>query len=143
MALFPGTYSFPPVPTTPSEFLADNLTTRAVFFGCRSSPSSGDPFVVYIPNGGAPLGQAPVTNTSTNQLSFQSSEIQAMLSQIFDITTQGFPQTVETKSKQTELVKDPEWAACLACGVVDRSRRELGIARSGICSSCLSRYCWS
>lgn len=138
MNRFPSTYSFPPVPSSSAGFLANNLTLRPTFFGCNSPASSGDPLVVYIANGGPPLGEVPVTNTSTDQLQYPSSEVQAMLNQVFDIATQGIP--VEGKDG---LEKDPEWSACLACAVVDRARRNAGIERVGVCASCLQRYCWS
>lgn len=135
---FPGTYAFPPVPASSADFLAQNLTRRPTFFGCHSSTSSGEPLVIYIANGGAPLGQAPVTNTSTTQLQYPSSEVQAMIDQTFDIATQGIP-----VARRGGLAKDPQWPACLACAVVDRSRRKVGIPRDGVCASCFARYCWS
>ena len=61
-----------------------------------------------------------------------------MLNQITDMATQGMP--VETPEGPE---KDPEWPACLICAIVDRSRAEVGLERSGICESCLARYCWS
>lgn len=138
MKLFPGTYAFPPVPKTTEVYLSQNLTRRPTFFGCDSSAASGEPLVIYIANGGPPLGQAPLTNTSTEQIQYPNSEVEAMLNQIFDIATQGIP--VETRRG---LEKDPDWPACLACAVTDRSRRALRMSRSGICESCFARYCWS
>ncbi|PIL26148.1 hypothetical protein GSI_11903 [Ganoderma sinense ZZ0214-1] len=135
---FPGTYAFPPVPTTSADFLAQNLTKRPTFFGCHSTAASGEPLVIYIANGGAPLGQVPVTNTSTEQLQYPSDEVQAMLDQTFDIATQGIP-----VADRGGLQKDPQWPACLACAIVDRSRGKLDIPRDGVCKSCFARYCWS
>ncbi|KAI0350486.1 lysophospholipase [Trametes cingulata] len=132
-------YSFPPVPTTQAEFLVQNLTKRPTFFGCHSPPSTGDPLVIYIANGGPPLGQAPVTNISTAKLSYTPEEAQALLSQVHDIATQGIPVIGEDGTME----KDPEWPACLACAVVDRTRRRLGFAREGVCVGCFERYCWS
>ena len=94
--------------------------------------------MVYLANGGAPLGQAPLTNLSTSTDTFSVREIQAFMDQAFDVATQGIP--IVKSGKET---KDPQWPACLACAVVDRARRELGVARSGVCSSCLKKYCWS
>lgn len=90
--------------------------------------------MIYLANGGAPLGQVAVTNTSTFQDTFTPGQIQAMLDQTFDIATQGIP---------IGLSKDPEWPVCLACAVVDRARARAGEARTGACASCLSRYCSS
>ncbi|KAG6373885.1 lysophospholipase [Boletus reticuloceps] len=136
--LLSSTYSFPPVPTTASEFTAHNLTTKPTFFGCNTtSANETTPLMIYLANGGpAHNGEVPVTNTSTLQVSYGASQIQSMLDQIFVISTQGYP----TSSSMTT---DPEWPACLACAVVDRARERAGEARSGVCETCLARYCWS
>ncbi|RPD70196.1 lysophospholipase [Lentinus tigrinus ALCF2SS1-7] len=136
--LFPSTYSFPPVPSSANTFVARNLTRRPTFFGCDSPSSRGDPLVIYLANGGPPLGEPPLTNTSTNQLQYPPDEVQAMMDEVFDVATQGIP--IRTHGGE---VKDPLWPACLACAVVDRARRDAGISRSGICKACLERYCWS
>ena len=126
------------MPTSSADFLAHNLTRRPTFFGCRSTAASGEPLVIYLANGGAALGQVPVTNTSTLQLQYPNDEVQAMLDQTFDIAIQGIP-----VAGRGGLQKDPQWPACLACAVVDRSRRKVGVPRSGVCQSCFARYCWS
>ncbi|KAI0917852.1 hypothetical protein AcV5_002685 [Taiwanofungus camphoratus] len=138
VAFFPSIYSFPPLPTSQSTFLAQNLTRRPTFFGCNDTSASDAPLVIYIANGGPPLNQTPLTNTSTLQLAYSADQIDAMLSQSFDIATQGIPVT-----HNGHLEKDPEWPACLACAVVDRTRRQEGLDRDGICSGCMARYCWS
>lgn len=126
-------YPFPPVPTTIEEFIAQNLTVRPTFFGCDTMST---PLLIYLANGGPPLnGEAPVTNTSTSQIAYTSSEIQAMLDQTFIIATQGYP-------ANSSMVNDPEWPACLACAIVDRARERVGEPRSGVCESCFERYCW-
>ncbi|KAI0934939.1 hypothetical protein AcV5_006621 [Taiwanofungus camphoratus] len=134
VSFFPGTYAFPPVPTNQSTFLALNLTTRPAFFGCGSALSAGAPLVVYLANGGAPLGQAPLTNTSTDQFAYAADALDAMLAQTFDVATQGIP---------VAGMKDPAWPACLACAVVDRARARAGLERGGVCETCMERYCWS
>ena len=135
--LLSSAYAFPPVPTSPREFVAQNLTRRPTFFGCETSANQSTPLVIYLANGGPPHnGEAPLTNTSTLTLEYNTSTVQAMLDQIFTIATQGNPLSLD-------VATDPEWAACLACAVVDRARERAGATRSGICSSCFSRYCWS
>ena len=136
--MFNTTYSFPPVPTDSETFISEGLNTRPTFFGCDLPSSSDAPFVIYIANGGAPLGEAPVTNTSTSQTAYPLAEVEAMIDQAFDTATQGIPVTANGKE-----TKDPLWPACLACAVVDRSRRDLGLSRSGVCKTCMQRYCWS
>ena len=136
--LLSSAYSFPPVPTSATEFTAQNLTTRPTFFGCNTtSANETTPLVIYLANGGPPHnGEAPVTNTATLKVSYSSSEIQAMLDQTFIIATQGYP-------AESTMTTDPEWPACLACAVVDRARERAGEARSGVCETCFARYCWS
>ncbi|KAH9851170.1 lysophospholipase [Lenzites betulinus] len=134
-----GAYAFPPVPRTPAEFLAQNLTARPTFFGCNSSAASGAPLVIYLANGAAPLGQPPLTNNPTAKLSYTADEAQAVLNQVFDVATQGIP----GEGADGAPAKDPEWPSCLACAVVDRARRKLGFVRDGVCASCFERYCWS
>lgn len=136
--LLSPTYSFPPVPTSAGQFVAQNLTTRPTFFGCdTTSANDSTPLVIYLANGGPPHnGQAPLTNTPTLQASYSSSQIQAMLAQTFTIATQGYP-------ANTSMTTDPEWPACLACAIVDRARGRSGGTRDGVCESCFARYCWS
>jgi len=115
------------------EFTAQNLTTRPTFFGCSNTST---PLLIYLANGGPPHdGEAPITNTPTTQLNYELSTVQAMLSQTFVIATQGYPADGATK--------DPDWPSCLACAIVDRARERAGEVRSGICSTCLDRYCWN
>ncbi|OBZ76687.1 Lysophospholipase 2 [Grifola frondosa] len=122
-------YSFPPVPTSHTMFLSQNLTKRPTFFGCNTDPSA--PLVIYLANGAAPLGQSPVTNISAGQTSISTEQMNAMLAQTFDIATQGI--AVETQSHgETVWQKDPEWPACLACAVADRARRRINEERSGV-----------
>ncbi|TFK49593.1 lysophospholipase [Heliocybe sulcata] len=130
-ALFPGIYSFPPIPASNATFVAQNLTLHPTFFGCGTPET---PLIVYIANGGPPKGQVAVTNASTD--TYTESLIQGILAQTFDMTTQGFP-------ADPTAARDPEWAACLACAIADRERERLGIARQGVCETCMARYCWS
>ena len=136
--MYSSTYSFPPVPTDSATFISQGLNKRPTFFGCDTTMSSDAPLVIYIANGGAPLGEAAVTNTSTSQTQYPLDEVSAMLDQAFDIATTGIPSSIGGHAQ-----KDPLWPACLACAVVDRARRDLGLARSGVCKSCMKKYCWS
>ena len=112
---------------------------RPTFFGCNVPIFSDAPLIIYIANGGPPLGQAPVTNTSTFQTAYPPEEVQAMLDQTYDIATQGIPVTGKNGQKQ----KDPLFPVCLACAVVDRQRAKSGTRRTGICQTCLNKYCRS
>ncbi|OJA09409.1 hypothetical protein AZE42_03065, partial [Rhizopogon vesiculosus] len=131
--LFPTAYSFPPVPTNTSEFIAQNLSTTPTFFGCDSSTEA--PLIIYLANGGPPRdGETSLTNVAPNNVTAE--QLQAFLDQTYTIATQGNPANVSAAA-------DPEWPACLACGVVDRARNRTGVERSGVCSSCFDRYCWN
>ncbi|KAF8189184.1 lysophospholipase [Mycena galopus ATCC 62051] len=149
MKIFPsGLRPFPAVPTSIDAFAAANLTSRPTFFGCTpssptpsppSSPSDAGPLLVYIADGAPPRDGAPaLTNTTTLQTTYTPDEIQGMLTQTFDIATQGA--IVEIDGQTVD--EDPEWAACLACAVVDRVRERAGVVRSGVCETCFARYCW-
>ncbi|KAI0759250.1 lysophospholipase [Trametes elegans] len=151
VALLSPAYAFPRVPRTPAAFAAQNLTRRPAFFGCKSAAGAGagDPLVVYLANGGPPLGQAPVTNGTGDTLSYGARAVQAFLDQVFDLATQGIPVAAAAAGdtagggEGAGVGKDPEWPVCLACAVVDRARRGLGIDRKGACERCLDRYCYS
>ncbi|KAG2125810.1 lysophospholipase [Suillus clintonianus] len=131
--LFPTAYSFPPVPTNISEFIAQNLSTRPTFFGCDSSTEA--PLLIYLANGGPPRdGETSLTNVAP--LNVTTEQMQAFLDQTYMIAMQG-------NSADPSSAIDPEWPACLACAVVDRARNRTGADRSGICCSCFERYCWN
>lgn len=140
-SLFPEIYSFPPVPKSTTTFINQNLTKRPTFFGCNlpRSAAAKTPLLIYIANGGPPLGQAPLTNTTTGQTAYPAQQIQGMLDQTWDIATQGIPKVGRGGKEE----KDPLWPVCLACAVVERQRERSGVPRSGVCKSCLDRYCWS
>ncbi|KAL5520214.1 hypothetical protein ACEPAG_9427 [Sanghuangporus baumii] len=151
-SLFPASYSFPAVPTTQSAFTSQGLTTRPTFFGCSSSSSSSSsspptPLIIYLANGGPPSGSPALTNTSTQQSAYADAQIQGMLDQSFRIATQGFPpnnnSSSSSSSSSSSTQVDPDWPACLACAVVDRTRAQQGVERSGLCETCFERYCWS
>lgn len=131
-SFFPGVYPLPPIPKNADIFAAHNLTKRPTFFGCDTAHDA--PLIVYIANGGPPIGQSPLTNLSTFTDTFMPSQIQSFMNQAFDIATQGIP---------VNGAKDPEFAVCLACAVVDRTRARIGEKRSGVCKTCLSRYCFN
>ena len=132
--LFPDVYAFPRIPSTVEDFVAEGLATHPTFFGCNDSAPV--PLVVYIANGAPARGEEPITNTSTSQTTYTDAELQAFLDQTFDIATQGIAPENGTDAK------DPEFAACLACAVVERSRVAMAVERSGICTTCFERYCW-
>lgn len=93
-------------------------TSRAQFFGCNETDAVT---VVYLPN----ADWTYASNVSTMQLSFSSTETQALVANGNEIATQG---------------GDSEWAACLACGLM---LKEVGAASlPSECDACLAEYCW-
>lgn len=136
-SLLSSSYSFPPVPSNITTFVAQGLAAHPTFFGCNSSTET--PLVIYLANGAPPPGQPAITNTSTEQLAYLDTEIEAMLDETFAIALQGNPALGESINANV----DPDWPACLACAVVDRARNRSGVARSGICETCFSEYCWN
>ncbi|KIJ62091.1 hypothetical protein HYDPIDRAFT_95112 [Hydnomerulius pinastri MD-312] len=132
-SLFPTAYNFPPVPTETAEFTAQNLSTRPTFFGCDSSTEA--PLIIYLANGGPPRdGATALLNQQPGYV--PTPELQEMLDQTYVIGTQGYPTDAAS-------LTDPEWPACLACAVVDRARNRTGVERTGVCATCLERYCWN
>ncbi|CAL1698537.1 unnamed protein product [Somion occarium] len=137
-SLFSSAYSFPRVPTSVETFKSEGLTKHATFFGCDTTTSDA-PVIIYSANGAPPLGQPPVTNLSGIETVFPPDQARAIFDQSFDIATQGIPIT----NVHGEVEKDPEWPICLACAVTDRMRLKAKAERSGICATCMARYCWS
>ncbi|KAJ7202583.1 lysophospholipase [Mycena pura] len=133
VALFPGAYKFPQIPPTPEEFIAQNLNTQPTFFGCDEAQDV--PLILYFPNGAPPPGEPALTNASTNQLSFSSSEqVQAIIDQAGEIVQRGRPQNGDTR--------DPLFPLCIACALADRERSRLGLVRDMQCDTCFTRYCY-
>ncbi|KAJ7494438.1 lysophospholipase [Mycena galericulata] len=132
-ALFPGAYSFPQIPATQAEFLAQNLTIQPTFFGCDEAQDI--PIILYFPNGGPPPGTPPITNASTNQLSFPDlALVQAIIDEAGEIVSRGRPQNGE--------VRDGLFPVCVACALADRERSRLGLKRDSQCEVCFERYCY-
>ncbi|KAJ7778725.1 lysophospholipase [Mycena maculata] len=133
VALFPGAYKFPAIPPTPAEFLAQNLTTQPTFFGCDEDQDV--PIIVYIANGAPPPGTPPITNASTNQLSFPDlGLVQAIIDEAGELVSRGRPQNGEAR--------DGLFPVCVACALADRERSRLGMKRDSQCEVCFERYCY-
>ncbi|KAJ7184496.1 lysophospholipase catalytic domain-containing protein [Mycena filopes] len=131
--LFPGAYKFPRIPETQEEFIAQNLTTQTTFFGCDEAQDV--PIILYFANGAPPPGQPPITNASSNQLSFSDlGLVQAIIDQAGDIVARGRPQNGEER--------DGLFPVCVACALADRERSRLGMKRDSRCDVCFDRYCY-
>ncbi|GAA5922296.1 uncharacterized protein JCM15063_003251 [Sporobolomyces koalae] len=138
-----GFRSFPPIPASADDFVAQGLNERPTFFGCNSSNGGNMsqletyPLVVYLPNAPAPTTSPYLTNTSTFMLSYTYQEVVAFLDSSNLNAKKGFP------NPNTPLEADSEWPLCLKCATVDRARQRAGLNRTEECHSCFQRYCWN
>lgn len=115
--------------------VAEGLNRRPTFFGCNASQAERDdgmPFVIYMPN--RPNTGGYLTNVSTYTLEYSREDTQSFLDSMFTTMTRGNPQSGQDR--------DPDWGACLACGLVERKRQARGMSRSATCTSCFNRYCY-
>lgn len=106
----------PAVPTV-EEFAAQNLSSRAQFFGCH------DPEVttlIFLPD---------------TELGFITSSTflfaPEQLNRTFD---GGLAMVTQSQQKHPDL----DWPTCLACGILHKKSRDLPEA----CTACLDAYCW-
>ena len=106
------------MPFIPSveTFVAQNLTTKATFFGC------GDPekvTIVYLPNAAYTFA----SNTATAKLAYSESETDSMIANGVQIGTQG---------------DDAEWGTCLGCAIMMKTGQTL----PSECTACFEEYCY-
>ena len=52
---------FPPIPSSPDEFISTGVNARPTFFGCNPGPNDTFPLVIYLPNAPPLSGDNPVT----------------------------------------------------------------------------------
>ncbi|MBW0479082.1 hypothetical protein O181_018797 [Austropuccinia psidii MF-1] len=116
----PKSYPFPRIPTQVSGI----NSSRPTFFGCEESEP---PLVIYVPN--APASNLAVgTNLPTITLEVARSKAVQLIDGGTNLASRG-------------ILNDPHWPGCLACAVVDRSRRRNREKRTGICATCFQKYC--
>ncbi|KAK4494532.1 hypothetical protein PRZ48_013888 [Zasmidium cellare] len=107
-----GLSKMPLIPT-PQEYKAQNLSSRAQFFGCHSKDKTT---IVYLPNDLS-------SQISNQQYFFTPDEIEYLFSGGKDLVTQ----------------KDYlEWPRCLACGIMHKGSQSL--LKS--CDKCVEKYGW-
>lgn len=102
----------PPVAT----FIAQNLTTRATFFGCGNESVVT---IVYLPN----TAYSFASGVSTYQLEYSEVETDEMIANGVQIATQGGSET---------------WGTCLGCAIMMKTGREL----PEDCEECFEEYCY-
>ncbi|KAF8906593.1 phospholipase B [Gymnopilus junonius] len=128
---------FPPIPSTPEEFIATGVNARPAFFGCDPSSSEDYPLIIYLPNAPPLTGSNPVTNTPTFQLSYTQLHTHLFFDQVYFNLISGFTPNAN--------IPDPNWGKCLQCAAFDRARlkAQTTIPRSSFCSQCFSQYCYN
>lgn len=53
--------AFPPLPSTPEEFISTGVNARPTFFGCNPPKLDSYPLIIYLPNAPPITGNDPVT----------------------------------------------------------------------------------
>lgn len=111
-----------------NSFVNLGLTQQPTFFGCNRTNSTSDssPLIVYLAN-------HPFTyfsNSSTLQLAYDTSTIEGMVTNGYNMGTQGNG-TIES-----------EWSACVACAIIHREVERRGLAMTDQCQACMEKHCW-
>ncbi|KAK7204722.1 lysophospholipase 1 precursor [Myxozyma melibiosi] len=122
---------FPAVPDK-NTFVGLNLTAQPTWFGCNASNITGTnggttvPLIVYLAN--HPLSY--YSNTSTFKLSYETDEVEGMITNGYNVATQG------------NGTLDDTWAACIGCAIIHREVERRNATHTEQCQACLSKYCW-
>jgi lysophospholipase len=112
-----GLSTMPYVPP-PDDFVAQNLSSRAVFFGCDSLASTV--LLVWLPN----VAYSFASNQPTSKVRYSRDETARMIANGNAIAEQGGQEG---------------WSVCLACAV--KAKDGLG-ALPPPCRACFDRYCY-
>ncbi|KAK7203074.1 phospholipase B [Myxozyma melibiosi] len=120
----------PAMPYVPDQntFVNLGLVKQPTFFGCDITNSTSDttPLIVYLAN----YPYTYLTNTSTVNLAYDTSEIEGFITNGYNLATQGNG-TVES-----------EWSACVACAIIHREVERRGLSHTDQCQSCMDKHCW-
>ncbi|KAK9460702.1 lysophospholipase catalytic domain-containing protein [Lipomyces oligophaga] len=122
---------FPAVPDM-NTFVGYNLTAHPTWFGCNSSNITGEnggttvPLIVYLAN--HPISY--YSNTSTYKLSYSEEEMEGMITNGYNVATQG------------NGTIDDEWSKCLGCAIIHREVERRNQTHTSECQACLDTYCW-
>ncbi|KAL7931272.1 lysophospholipase catalytic domain-containing protein [Trichoderma chlorosporum] len=120
---------FPYVPGK-NTFLNLGFNTKPVFFGCNSTnvtAGSPSPLIVYLPN----YPYQFQSNVSTFQMSTQLDERNAIVTNGWDVVTQG------------NSTRDPNWPVCVGCAMLSRSFERTKTPVPDACNKCFQQYCWN
>ncbi|KAK9467619.1 lysophospholipase catalytic domain-containing protein [Lipomyces arxii] len=122
---------FPAVPDQ-NTFVGLNLTARPTWFGCDASNITGknggtdSPLIVYMAN--RPISY--FSNTSTFKMSYETDEVEGMITNGYNIATQG------------NGTLDDEWSKCIGCAIIHREVERRNQTPTAECQACLTKYCW-
>ena len=117
---------FPAVPGK-DTFINKGLNARPVFFGCdAANTTERSPLIVYIPN----YPYVYFSNTSTFQMSYNTSERDGMVENGWAVAT------------QMNSTRDEEWPVCVGCAMLQRSFERTATEVPQACQQCFERYCW-
>ncbi|KAF1826190.1 FabD/lysophospholipase-like protein [Dissoconium aciculare CBS 342.82] len=103
-----------PVIPTPEVFAAQNLSSRAQFFGCHDKKVST---LIYVPN--------------TYESGISSSS--------YFFTPEQLEYTFQGGVSMATQANNTEWPACVACAVLHKTSNNL----PAVCNGCLDKYCWT
>jgi lysophospholipase len=103
-----------PVIPSPEIFAAQNLSSRAQFFGCNDDKVST---LIYIPN--------------TYSFNISSSS--------YFFTPEQLEQTFQSGVKMATQADDTQWPTCVACAILHKTSTKLPAS----CGGCLEKYCWT
>ncbi|EGR44214.1 phospholipase-like protein [Trichoderma reesei QM6a] len=118
---------FPYVPGK-NTFLNLGFNTKPVFFGCNSTNVTGEsPLIVYLPN----YPYQFHSNISTFQMSTELDERDAIVTNGWDVVTQG------------NSTRDANWPVCVGCAMLARSFERTRTPVPDACSKCFQQYCWN
>ncbi|KAL7907734.1 lysophospholipase catalytic domain-containing protein [Trichoderma velutinum] len=118
---------FPYIPGT-NTFLNLGLNTKPVFFGCNSTNvTSESPLIVYLPNFPYQFN----SNTTTFQMSYELDERNALVTNGWDVVTQG------------NSTRDSNWPVCVGCAMLSRSFERTRTPVPDACNKCFQQYCWN
>lgn len=127
---------FPPVPSN-TEFLAQGLTQKQVFFGCYASEldsivnahkdlgikGTDIPLLVYTPNRAFSYS----SNIDTYQLQYLLVQRNSMIDNGFNIASN---------------IGQDDYRKCVGCAIIRRTQERKGIQQSDECKACFDKYCW-
>lgn len=123
--------SFPYVPDT-TTFINEGLIDKPSFFGCsaKNLTSLGGPgvppLVVYLPLN----SYSHYVNTTWLQLAYPRHTVNDFINNGYNLAT------------QLNSTRDPEWATCVGCAIVQRELERRGEEPSPKCQRCFAKYCW-